>query len=258
MHKGRGRAVPATTGIALVLPDLPADLPASRISVRIYARCGQVLGGPTPVVSDKPMTLSLSEIFFQSISILRPKRQLATSRVSAWAAILMFISSVSVAADSPIRSIDVTYDDGAYVVSAVMFAPVTQAVAWDVLTDFDHMAQWVPNVAESKVLKRDDTSVTIEQHGVAKYGAASFPYTTERKIELNPQDSIKTKQLRGSMRRVESTMTLVSDGKGTSLNYRLEIVPSLLTAAVLTKSFLEHEVGEQFTAIIAEMVRRAQ
>lgn len=204
------------------------------------------------------MILSLPGIPRQGMPISRPQRQLATSRVSAWVAILMFISGTSVAADSPIRSIDVTYDDGAYVVIAVMFAPVTQAVAWDVLTDFDHMAQWVPNVAESKVLKRDDTSVTIEQHGVAKYGAASFPYTTERKIELNPPDSIKTKQLRGSLRRVESTMTLAPDGKGTSLNYRLELVPSLLTAAVISKSYLEHEIGEQFTAIIAEMVRRAQ
>lgn len=204
------------------------------------------------------MILTLPEFFLQSMPISRPKRQLATSRISAWVAILMFISSVSIAADSPIRSIDVTYADGVYVVSAVMFAPVTRAVAWDVLTDFDHMAQWVPNVAESKVLNRDDTSVTIEQRGVAKYGAASFPYTTERKIELNPPDSIKTKQLRGSMRRVESTMILASDAKGTSINYRLEIVPSLLTAAVLTKSFLQQEIGEQFTAIIAEMVRRAQ
>jgi Polyketide cyclase / dehydrase and lipid transport len=204
------------------------------------------------------MILTLPAISRQNMPISRSKRQVATWRFWTWVAILMFISSASVAADSPIRSIDVTYEDGVYVVSAVMFAPVTQAVAWDVLTDFDHQAQWVPNLAESKVLKRDDTSVTIEQHGVAKYGAASFPYTTERKIEVNPPGSIKTKQLRGSLRRVESTIILAPDGKGTSLNYHLEVVPSLLTAAIISKSFLEHEVGEQFTAIIAEMVRRAQ
>jgi hypothetical protein len=45
------------------------------------------------------------------------------------------------------------------------------------------MAQWVPNVAESNVLKREDTWVTVEQRGVAKYGTASFPYASERKIE---------------------------------------------------------------------------
>lgn len=185
---------------------------------------------------------------------------MATLTDWAWlaAAMLLLASNTTVAADSPIRSIDVSYGDGVYVVDAIMFAPVAQAVAWDVLTDFDHQAQWVPNVADSKVLKREDTSLTIEQQGVAKYGAASFPYATERKIELNPPNMIKSKQLRGSLRRVESTMVLEPEGKGTRLTYHLEIVPSLLAAALLSKNFLEHEIGEQFTAIVAEMVRRAQ
>lgn len=192
--------------------------------------------------------------------IRRPKRQAATLKGWTWltVAMLMFAGNTSVAADSPIRSVDATYADGAYVLNAVMFAPVSQAVAWDVLTDFDHMAQWVPNVAESKVVNREDASVTIEQHGVAKYGAASFPYTTERKMELTPPNTIKTSQIRGSLRRVESTLQLEPEGQGTRINYHLEIVPSILTAAIMSKSFLEHEIGEQFTAIIAEMVRRAQ
>src|SRR5271167_620127 len=96
-----------------------------------------------------------------------------------FAAMLILVVSPSLAADSPIRSIDVAYDGETYVLNAVMFAPVAQTIAWEVLTDFDHMAQWVPNVTESKVLKRDDASVTIEQRGVAKYGLASFPYVTE-------------------------------------------------------------------------------
>lgn len=193
------------------------------------------------------------------MSIWRPKPRLATlnDRSRLVVAILMFAGTAT-AADSPIRTIDVTYDGEAYVLNAVIFAPVAPAVAWDVLTDFDHMAQWVPNVAESKVMKREDTSVTIEQHGVAKYGALSFPYTTERKVELKPQDAIKSNQLRGSLRRVESMMLLEPEGKGTRLTYHLEIVPSFLAATVMSKSFLEHEAGEQFGAIVGEMIRRAQ
>jgi carbon monoxide dehydrogenase subunit G len=174
------------------------------------------------------------------------------------AAMLLFSGNASGAEDSPIRSVDVTYDGEAYVLNAIMFAPVAQAVAWDVLTDFDHMTQWVPNVSESKVIKREDTSVTVEQRGVARYGAASFPYTTERKIELKQPSAIKTVQLKGSLRRVESTIMLEPEGKGTRLVYHLEVVPSVLAAALMSKRFLEHEMGEQFGAIIGEMIRRAQ
>src|SRR5208282_1845035 len=120
--------------------------------------------------------------------------------LKAWgcmlAAMLILASNPGRAADSPIRTVDVTYDGETYVLNAVMFAPVAQSVAWDVLTDFDHMAQWVPNVSESKVVKREDNSVTIEQHGVAKYGAVSFPYVTERKIELKPPGTIVSSQIK--------------------------------------------------------------
>jgi carbon monoxide dehydrogenase subunit G len=163
----------------------------------------------------------------------------------------------ALAADPPFRSLDVAYEGDAYILNAVIIAPVPQAVAWDVLTDFDHMAQWVPNVAESKATARDGNAVTVQQHGVAKFGAASFPYTTERRIDLKPPSAIKTTQLKGSMRRVESTLQIEPDGKGTRINYHLEIVPSGLASAVMSKKFLEHEITEQFGAIVGEMTHRA-
>jgi carbon monoxide dehydrogenase subunit G len=167
------------------------------------------------------------------------------------------VGAVSSAADPPIRTINVTREGEAYVVNAVMYAPVPQAVAWDVLTDFDHMSGWVPNVSQSKATSREANWVIVEQKGVAKFGAASFPYVTERKIEMAMTTSIKTTQLKGSLRRVESTLELEPEGKGTKINYHLEVVPSLLTSTIISRPFLEHEVTEQFTAIIGEMTRRS-
>jgi len=173
-------------------------------------------------------------------------------------AMLALATSASAwAADSPIRTIEVTRTGETYVVNSVMFAPVAQSIAWDVLTDFDKLAAWVPNVAQSKVTKREENWVMVEQRGTAKFGAASFPYVTERKIEMTHPTTIKTTQLKGSLRRVESTLLLEPDGKGTKINYHLEIVPSILASAVMSKEFLEHEVTEQFTAIVGEMVRRS-
>ncbi len=162
------------------------------------------------------------------------------------------------AADSPVRSVDVAFDGEGYVVNAVFFAPVPQNVAWAVLTDFENLQKWVPNVSDSKILKRDDGGVTVEQRGVARYGLASIPYTTERRIDLKPSTGIKTVQLKGNMRRVESVIALEPDGGGTRIVYHLEIVPSALAGAVMSKKFVEHEVGEQFTAIIGEMTRRTK
>ena len=182
--------------------------------------------------------------------------------LSFWGCVLIAAFTLAVtgtaAGDSPIRSVDVSYDGETYVCDVVIFAQVQPAVAWDVLTDFEQMAGWVPNVHESKVLNRENNSATIVQHGVARFGIASFPYTTERRIEMNRPFAIRSTQVRGSLRRVESLMTLEPEGNGTRLAYHLEIVPNLLVGAFLSKRFLEHELADQFGAIVREMSRRAQ
>ena len=158
----------------------------------------------------------------------------------------------------PVRSFDIVKNNDGYVANVVMFAPVAPAIAWNVLTDFDNMQKWVPNVRESRIAARDGNAVTVEQKGVAKLGLLSFSFTSARKMELDPQKSILSTQVAGSMRRLVSLMKLSPDGAGTRLDYKLEIEPAGLAATVMSKEFLQHEVTEQFTAIVGEMVKRAK
>lgn len=178
--------------------------------------------------------------------------------IKRWLVLVLLAIGTGAAAQSPIRSIDIAEKDDGYVADVVMFAPVPTAIAWDVLTDFDRMAGWVPNVKESKVLARDGNTLEIEQRGVAKFGVASFPYVSTRKMVLDPQKTVLATQIKGSMKRLQSLMKVSAEGSGTQLNYRLELVPSGLAALALSKDFLKHELTEQFTAIVGEMVRRAK
>lgn len=168
----------------------------------------------------------------------------------------LLAGGVAAAEESPIRSIEVVRSADAYVANLVMLAPVPAGLAWKVLTDFEHQPEWVPNLRESKVVESDGNVLTIEQRGVARFGIASFPYVSVRQILLDPERTVRATQLKGSMRRVESLMTLSPDGSGTRLQYHLEMVPTGLAAAVLSEDFLQHELTGQFTAIIGEMVRR--
>lgn len=171
-------------------------------------------------------------------------------------AITACLIAATASAQSPIRNIDVTYEGDTYVVKAEMFAPVLPTIAWDVLTDFSHMAGWVPNVKESTIVKQDGQQLTIEQRGTAKFGALSIPYTSVREIVMDPQTTIRSTQVKGSMRRLQSLMTLSADRDGTKMLYQLEMVPSFLASGVVSKDFLKHEIEEQFTAIVGEMIKR--
>jgi hypothetical protein len=172
---------------------------------------------------------------------------------------LLFLGSAGAATETPIRSIDIAQTSDGFVADVVMFAPVPASVAWDVLTDFDHQAAWVPNVRESKVIARDGNAMTVEQHGVAKFGLASFSYVSVRQVQIDPQRTVHSTQVKGdSTKRLESLMTLKPDGGGTQLNYHLEIVPAGLAALAVSKDTLDRQLRDQFTAIIEEMGRRVR
>jgi len=169
---------------------------------------------------------------------------------------LLLVVGANAANETPIRSVDIRQDSDGYVADVVMFVPVPAGTAWEVLTDFDHMAAWVPNVRESRIIAHDGNTVTVEQQGVAKFGIANFPYSSVRQMQLDPQRTVHSTQIKGSMRRLESVVTLLPEGGGTQLTYHLEMIPAGLAAAVLSTDFLKHELTEQFGAIIEEMRRR--
>jgi ribosome-associated toxin RatA of RatAB toxin-antitoxin module len=171
-------------------------------------------------------------------------------------ALAAFALAAGAHAESALRSIDVKRTGDAYVIDAVIFAPVPPPLAWEVLTDFEHFARFAPNMRSSRVLKREGDRATIEQRGAARFGVASLPYVSERDIDLTPPHSIRMTQVKGSMKRLESLTTLAPEGSGTRIAYHIELVPSALSATVLSGEYLKHEIEEQFDAIVGEMVRR--
>jgi hypothetical protein len=183
-------------------------------------------------------------------------QQLARRCLRSWLALTACAIATTALAQSPVRSVEVACEGGTYVVKAQVFAPVAQAIAWDVLTDFPNMAKWVPNVGESTIVKPGDKQFTIEQRGTAKSAGMSFSYTSLREIVVNPQTTIESTQIKGSMKLQHSLMRVGSEGDGTLMQYQLEIVPSMLACAVMSEDFLKHELEKQFTAIVGEMMRR--
>lgn len=198
------------------------------------------------------------------LAIIRTRRpgtsNMAITRRTMLLAGLACLAAHAFAQDKggPIRSVDIAESADGYVATMVMQAPVPPKIAWDVLTDFDNMEKWVPNVRESRIVNHNGNDLTIEQKGTAKFGVLSIPYTSVRKMQLEPEKSILATQVQGSMRKLVSLMRVSADGTATRLDYRLEIVPSAIAASVMSKDFLRGELTDQFTAIVGEMVRRAK
>jgi ribosome-associated toxin RatA of RatAB toxin-antitoxin module len=172
------------------------------------------------------------------------------------AAAAALVVAASARADGGHADTCISRQGRAFVIVATLEAPVTPALAWEVLTDFERMEKFVPIPADSRILARDGNRLTILQHGVARYGPFTLRFESERVVTLAPPSSIRSTQTRGTMEQLDSLTTFAASPGGTRLDYHVEAIPGALYPDALTRRFLQHEVAEQFEAIVREMVRR--
>lgn len=145
-----------------------------------------------------------------------------------------------------------------FVVEATIKAQVNRQTAWEVLVDYDHMTTILSNLTASHIARRNGNTLIVRQAGTAKFGLFSYPFQVEREIRLEPMQRILTKNLSGSLKRMESEVRLKPSGNGQPvvIEYRAEFVFGSILAGLFAVSFLNHEVEEQFQSMLAEMKRR--
>lgn len=135
--------------------------------------------------------------------------------------------------------------------------PVSPREAWAVLTDFENMPGFIPNLESSKVLQRNGRALQVEQKGSVRLGLLPIQYESIRQVDVVPYQSIRSHTLSGNTH-LESVMVLTPAGEGTLLTYHATAVPDLPVPNSLVTSYLSSMLESQFKAMRVEMVRRAQ
>jgi len=144
------------------------------------------------------------------------------------------------------------------IVDLSLVVPATRQEVWAVLTDFEHMAGFVSNLKESKVISISGDTLNIFQRGSAKYGPVSFPFDSTREMRLTPFDKINSHMISGNMRKMEGTTQLFDEGGQTRIIYHTDTIPGVWIPPVVGKIFIEHETREQFQEMRNEITKRKQ
>ena len=175
--------------------------------------------------------------------------------------LVLFAPAVAWGDDLPAGKISdedvaVEYRDGTYFtnLSLRVFAPPAQVL--EVLTDFEHMADFVPNLVSSRVVSRSGNIFRIQQQGNAVFGPFSFPFESERRIECFPDGRLVAQALSGSTKYMRSELRYQGVAGGTHIDYRMEVVPDRWIPSSMGVNLMRHELAEQFSALAREIARR--
>src|SRR3954470_2941881 len=127
-----------------------------------------------------------------------PAMAAGAPRLAALVALLACIAAPCAAAQA--LSLETYRQGDAVTVFAEVELAVDPGIAWDVLSDYDHLAQFIPDMSVSRVLSRTGDTVLVEQKG--DFGVLFFRQPIELKLEIveTPRRAIVARAIGGSFR----------------------------------------------------------
>ncbi|SMC25891.1 Carbon monoxide dehydrogenase subunit G [Andreprevotia lacus DSM 23236] len=164
---------------------------------------------------------------------------------------------VAAQADNPPVQVDAKRDGDKVLISASFTADVPKELVWQVMIDFDHMAEFMPRLAQSRVVQREGDRLTVNQHGSVHVGFFDIPFDSTREIQLKPPGELDSRAIGGNNGPMQSVATLTQQGRQTVISYHAEWQPTSGFMASLGVDLIKSQLGEQFGAMRQEMLRRA-
>ena len=158
--------------------------------------------------------------------------------------------------DSSDIAVHVTKDGSTINVDVDCPVPPPVAVVWEVLVDYDHMAQFISNLETSIVRERNGNRLNVYQKGKARRGPLTFTFESVREIQLVPYREIRSRLISGDLKASQFTTRVVDDGGGLHIIHSGRYTPTIWVPPLIGPALIEAETRKQFGEIRAEILRR--
>jgi ribosome-associated toxin RatA of RatAB toxin-antitoxin module len=139
---------------------------------------------------------------------------------------------------------------------AVLRAPL--AIVWDTLTDYDHLAEFVPGLTKSRVISQTGATTTVEQSGEARFLFFVFPIEVTLESVYNPP-TLEVRRIAGNLRHLQGRYEVeaLADAGLIRLSWIGTISPERQMPPLIGQVVMRRSISEQFLGMVREIERRA-
>ena len=143
--------------------------------------------------------------------------------------------------------------------AAQLVLPLDLDAVWQVLTDYDHLTRFIPNLVSSKVLRREGFDVVLEQEGSQRF--AGLRFTAKVTLELRERRAdcmLDFRMVSGDFRRFEGSWFLCPDPNNGGVRLRYEVLIQACRGMPigLIEQRLKQDLSSNLRAVAAEALRR--
>jgi ribosome-associated toxin RatA of RatAB toxin-antitoxin module len=129
---------------------------------------------------------------------------------------------------------------------------------WAVLTDYDELSRFIPNLQTSRLLWRRANVVGLEQEGAQTFMGLRFKARVQLELTEHSHDHrLSFVMSKGDFRRFEGTWAVGHDGVGTTLFYELTVQGCVGMPIGLIEQRLREDLAANLRAVQQEAQRRA-
>jgi carbon monoxide dehydrogenase subunit G len=134
-----------------------------------------------------------------------------------------------------------------------------QDIVWQVITDYQHAAQFISNLKSSSEISLGPNLVQIEQVGRVGWSAISVAIKTVYKVNLYPAEKkIVSVSVGGDLKTVSMTTQLKPKANGgTLLEYTLTTDPGPWAPLAIAEEILKRQAQQGFADLKKEILKRA-
>jgi ribosome-associated toxin RatA of RatAB toxin-antitoxin module len=158
----------------------------------------------------------------------------------------------------PKVAVEVERNNDAIEIDSRVLLPVQPRVVWQVLTDYNRIASFVPGLTISRVVSGAGEPILLEQRGQIDFTMFQFPVEVFARVEEQPYHTIRFEAVRGNMREMRGEWNIdpLGENEGSRLRYRLHVVPGYWVPPVVGPAVIRRNFHDQFEALAREMMRR--
>ncbi len=172
--------------------------------------------------------------------------------------LLLFCALPALAGTVPDIEIAVNVQEGTVIVDTRFRVAVSPQEAWAVMTDFEHMDEFISNLESCKVISRSAEKVLVAQKGRPSRGLLSYTFEAVREYQLTPPEKIRSRVVSGNIKKFDGVTGLSADGSGTLVVSHAESIPNVWVPPIIGPAFIKAEVLEQVEEMRKEILRRKQ
>ncbi len=146
--------------------------------------------------------------------------------------------------------------DGMIHVQAQVIAPAPADVVWQTLTDYEHLAMFVPDMAISRVVSAPGEPLVVEQQGSTSFLWFSFPIKVVFAIDVVSARELRFRAIEGNLNDMTGTYRLEQTSAGTRIHYETRFRPDFWVPPLVSTGIMRREIARQFDGLVQEIVRR--